>query len=80
MMTFKHFLNKLKYMTILRLYKFPCEYIAKNSYFFKVSSYFVTEIKDIFNREYNIENVLDNDKDAVVSRISFIQNHEETLR
>ena len=32
----------------------------------------------IFLKNYEIENVLENDLDALVSRIFFVQNHEQS--
>lgn len=80
LLTFKHLLNKMKVMTVFRLFQSPCNYIAKNLPFLRISSVFCTEIRDLFHKEYGIEDVLDNDRDAVNARIVYVQNHEETMR
>ena len=40
LLTFKHLLNKIRIMTALRFYNFPCDYFRKISYFLNVSSVF----------------------------------------
>ena len=80
MLTFNPYMNKIKIMTVLRLFKSPCASIAKNISFWTISSSFYAEIADIFLKEYGIENIMDNDRDAIVSRIWFIQNREGTMR
>ena len=80
LLTFKHLLNKMKVLTVFRLFLSPCNYIAKNWSFFGISSCFCTEIAELFREEYSIGNVLDDDIDAVEARILYVQNHEETMR
>ena len=38
------------------------------------------EVHDILNDKYQIEYLLENDKDAVVSRITYVQYHENQMR
>ena len=80
MLTFEHFINKKRFMTVLRMFQSPCVSVAKNLPFFKVSSSFFSEISDIFFKKYSIDDLVNNDKDAIISRIWFVQNHEETMR
>ena len=78
--TFMHLLNKMKIISVLRLFQSPCSYIAKNLSFFRISSIFCNKTKELFYKEYGIKDIFDNDKDAIISRIMFTQNHEETMR
>ena len=48
MFTFKHYLNKIKYISALRLFGAPCEFIAKAKTFLDISSQFLNEMKAIF--------------------------------
>ena len=67
-------------MTALRLFDSPCDFIRKCMPFLRISSVICAHIKELFQKEYDIENVFENDSDAINSRIIFVQNHEETLR
>ena len=78
--TFKHLLNKMKVLSVFRIFQAPCNCIARNLAFFSISSVFRRNILETFHEDYGIENVFENDKDAVISRIIFTQNHEETMR
>ena len=49
-------------------------------YFLNVSSVFLNEITNLVCNEYGFDALLDNDKDAIFSRIVYVQNHEETMR
>ena len=40
------------------------------------SSKFSINLQDAFRSVYSIQNLLDNDLDAIKSRIMFVQNHE----
>ena len=44
------------------------------------SSVFLNEMKELLWNEYEIDSVLENDLDAVISRIWFVQNHETQMR
>ena len=52
----------------------PC-FMMHNTYFLKFSKYFAF-ISNKFWNEYEIINLLDNDLDAIYSRIKFVQNCE----
>ena len=52
----------------------PC-FIMHTIYFLKFSEYFKF-ISNNFWNEYDIMNLLDNDLDAIYSRIKFVQNRE----
>ena len=49
-------------------------------YFLNVSSVLLNEIKILVYENYEIETLFNNDKDAILSRIIYVQNHEETMR
>ena len=77
---FEHLLNKIKINTIMRLFQAPCNFIAKLSYLLRISSVFLREINYIFLKKYGIESVFENDRDAIMSRICYVQNHETQMR
>ena len=78
--TFKHFIHKCKITAALRVLNRPCNFIQKILGFFKVSSKFLQDVYCILNDFYNIDSLLYNDIQAIISRISFIQNHESQMR
>ena len=79
--TFRHLLNKIVIMAAVRLFNnSPCVFFSKIMYFLNVSSFFLNEIKNLICEDYGIDTLFDNDMDAVLSRIVYVQNHEETMR
>ena len=50
----------------------PCFMRVKN--YFKEKSYFKDNLESIFSCKYNVRDVLDNDTDAISSRVVYIQN------
>ena len=46
--------------------------------FFLNMSLYKKKIDEMFVNKYNLSNILDNDFDAIVSRISFVQDREPT--
>ena len=75
-LTFNHFLNfkALKFLFWMNSYSSPCFNILK-VYFIKFS-YFKNFISEIFYKIYDIPFILDNDIQAIYSRITFIQQRE----
>ena len=57
-----------------------CDFIAKNFAFFTVSSFLLRDLYDILSNIYDLESLLENDKEAIMSRITYVQNHESQLR
>ena len=55
-------------------------FYKKRLSFLTISSFFFRDIYSILDNRYNLDSLTDNDKDAIMSRISFIQNHESQLR
>ena len=80
LLTFQHLMNVQKFNTVTRLFLFPCTFIQKSLSYLKVSSYLLKDIRNIFLRDYNIEAIFKQDRDAVRARVSFVQNHEDQMR
>ena len=78
--TFQHLVNKYKIMSAIRLLKNPCNYILKIMNYFVTSSSFLKEVYDILKKFYDLDSLLFNDKDAIIARICFVQNHEKQMR
>ena len=80
LLTFEHFLNKLKIQFMFRLNMSPCLFIEKIMNYLLFSSVFFNEVEKLANNKYQIDNLLDNDRQAVISRVAFVQNHETQMR
>ena len=78
--TFEHFINKQKILSSLRYINKPCIFIEKILSFLTVSSFFFRDVYSMLNTNYELDSLTDNDRDAIMSRISFVQNHETQLR
>ena len=76
LLLFKHLLNKLKIMFMFRLYISPCIFIEKIMTHISVSSVLFNEVNTFSSDLYEIYDLLDNDRQAVVSRVLYVQNHE----
>ena len=77
---FKHLLNKIKYLTVLRFFTKPCYFIEKNDRFLILSSVLLNEVSNTLKNCYGVHSLFDNDKDAILSRIEYVQNHELQMR
>lgn len=73
-------MNKMKLFLVMRLFNFPCAFIQKTFNFFILSSVLLNEVRDIFINKYDTELLLEQDRDAVVSRIMYVQSHETPMR
>ena len=80
LLIFKHLLNKLKIMFLFRLYFSPCIFIEKIMKHISVSSVLFNEVDRFSSEFYQIYDLLDNDRQAVVSRVLYVQNHESQMR
>ena len=80
LLTFEHLLNKIKVLTFFRFLKYPCIFIQKVAYFLDMSSVFFNEVKDVFIDKYEIEMLMEQDREAIISRLQFVQNHEGRMR
>ena len=78
--TFQHLINKVKIMSTLRLFSQPCNFVSKTLDYLYTSSLLLNEVLYILKRDYDIESLFDNDRDAIYSRICYIQNHEKQKR
>ena len=38
------------------------------------------EVRDLFSEKYEAETIFEQDRDAIMSRLQFVQNHEERMR
>ena len=65
---------------MFRLYMRPCNLIKKLLNYLSLSSEFFKEVNDIASKKYGMVDLLENDIDAVKSRIQFVQNHEIQMR
>ena len=70
-----HF-NVLKFFLWLKECKSICFSFHRN-YFLRFS-YFRRLLDSLFLKNYDTENILENDPDALVSRMFFVQNHERS--
>ena len=80
LLTFEHLINKIKVTQAIRLLMHPCEFIRRVNPFLSVSSVFYNEIYELLEKKYEIDSIVLNDKEAIVARIGFVQNHEEQSR
>ena len=79
-LTFEHFLNSLKMQFMFRLNLSPCPFIEKVMKYLCVSSVFFREVSEVSIDKYQIDDLLGNDRQAVASRVSYVQNHESQMR
>ena len=79
-LTFENMINNLKLQFMIRMSTSQCCYIKKVDNFLYVSSVLFEEMRELASRKYNIEDMLDNDRDAIRSRFAFVQRHETTMR
>lgn len=76
MFTFKHFVNVkvLKFFMWLISSSSPCLY--RHKAYFVNFSLLATSVQKIFAETYGVQDVFDNDFDALMARVSFVQNNE----
>ena len=67
-------LKNLKFLFWLNKCHSPCFYAHRN--YFLNSSHFLKNFMTGFECKYGVDNVLDNDLDALISRIGYIQDRE----
>ena len=65
---------------LFRLYFSPCCFIEKIMKYILVSSVFINEVEKFSSDKYQIDDLFDNDTQAICSRILFVQNHESQMR
>ena len=77
---FDHFLNKTKLSLAVRFLTKRCVFIDKILDFFKISSVMINEVNKILSDMYQVNSLTDNDFDAILARIIFVQNNESQIR
>ena len=80
MFTFQHLVNKYKIMSAIRFISKLCNFIQSVMPFFSISSVFLKHVYGIVEKEYNVDSLLHNERDAIVARICYIQNNEKQMR
>lgn len=78
--TFENLVNRTRIMAVMRLLMHPSSFIWKNFNTFYLKSFFIYDIENILKRKYEVYSILDNDIDAITSRIIYVQNHEMQMR
>ena len=80
LLTFQHYVNKCTIMSAIRFVMRPCNFISNVLDFFTTSSVIIKQAYDILKTVYEIDTLVENDKDAVMSRIYFVQSNEKQMR
>ena len=80
LLTFEHLINKIKILAAFRFFCSPCDFIKKAINFLYISSMFLKQIFIISKNKYDIDMLFENDIDAVMSRILFVQQRESQMR
>ena len=74
--TFHHKINYDLIRTTYKIISNPCSFVYTNYFFFKHKSLISETVKEILLYDYLMTSFLDNDLDAIKSRIKFIQLSE----
>ena len=74
LVTLIHQLHIEKVRFIYKIFKNPPAFLNKNFNYFKYNSYFLKDVEIIFNTFYDVDDLLDNDFEAIVARVYFIHN------
>ena len=80
LLTFENLINKMKIFYVLRMTDGSCNFINRVTGFLSVYSVLYKETYEVLENKYDIVSLIDNDKDAIMSRIWFVQNHEPQMR
>ena len=80
MFTFEHFVNKQKILAGIRFISNPCNFIRKIKEFLTISSFYYKDLYDMLLTTYDVDSLTDNDKDALISRIAYVQSRESQSR
>jgi hypothetical protein len=75
-LTFKHYLNWIKIRFGYRMILSKNPLLMKLKSYFSKCSFLINELTEIAFNEYNIEYFIENDLEAIKSRISFVQKNE----
>ena len=74
--TFEHFINFKCIRFLFWLYKNDRPCFTLHKFYFSNMSLYRQKIDKVVREKYNMSNILENDIDGIVSRISFIQHRE----
>ena len=55
-------------------------FVEKISHFLNISSVLLNEVRDLCFEKYEVEMIFEQDRDAIISRLQYIQNHEGRIR
>ena len=80
LLTFENLFNKIHIFGTLRLLIKPCNFIRRSAGFLSVYSVSHKETYRMLSSKHEIESLLENDRSAIISRISYVQNHESQMR
>ena len=78
LLTFRHFINKFQITFINRIFNKPCMFVLKNLYFLMNYSFLKYNVEKLLSKIYNIEDMFDNDIDAIKARILFVDRNEQS--
>ena len=74
MVTLPHQLDIDKFRFVFRIFKNPPRFLIKNLSFYKLNSCFLNNVEENFRLNYDIDDVLSNDFQAVISRVYYVHN------
>ena len=61
---------------VFNLFNSSSDCFSPYKLYFLYDSYFTKGVNELFQNTYGIVNIFDNDKDALISRIKFVQSRE----
>ena len=73
---FKHLQAKRMYKFCRSMCKSNCALLKKLKYYFNFNFVIKKSVENIFLMKYNVNRVFDNDFNAVLSRIDYVQRNE----
>ena len=65
---------------MIRFLKFPCDYVKKIIDYMYVSSFLLSDTYKIIKDMYQMDSLMENDFEAIIARIAYVQNHENQSR
>ena len=66
-----HLVNKIRLLNFYRILTNPPNIIEKMKDYFYITSIFINKMIEIFRIIYDVDDIIDNDKDALIERIKF---------
>ena len=74
LVTLEHQLNIERIRFIYKIFQNPPIFLKKNYNYFRQSSYFFYDVSFIIKKIYDIDDLLDNDLDAILARVIYVHN------